>query len=222
MQNQKTYSKEKLESFLSKIQKKLNDESEKITPPNKEAVNNWINELNKNNSDKIEITYNKQCLEEHQKETEENLKNCLKKENPEVIMKELTEMIEKMAHSKITIPQKEEILTAIETNYINPKNLIENKIDILQLETILINLLQKTNEQSLDFDSLNASLVLSSVLIKKLIRVSTLTTTGIELPRIEKFANFFTKQIKLLLIYSDFRLRTCLINTIGDITSYML
>ena len=63
MQNQKTYSKEKLESFLSKIQKKLNDESEKITPPNKEAVNNWINELNKNNSDKIEITYNKQCLE---------------------------------------------------------------------------------------------------------------------------------------------------------------
>ena len=184
MQNQKTYSKEKLESFLSKIQKKLNDESEKITPPNKEAVNNWINELNKNNSDKIEITYNKQCLEEHQKETEENLKNCLKKENPEVIMKELTEMIEKMAHSKITIPQKEEILTAIETNYINPKNLIENKIDILQLETILINLLQKTNEQSLDFDSLNASLVLSSVLIKKLIRVSTLTTTGIELPRI--------------------------------------
>ena len=166
MQNQKTYSKEKLESFLSKIQKKLNDESEKITPPNKEAVNNWINELNKNNSDKIEITYNKQCLEEHQKETEENLKNCLKKENPEVIMKELTEMIEKMAHSKITIPQKEEILTAIETNYINPKNLIENKIDILQLETILINLLQKTNEQSLDFDSLNASLVLSSVLIK--------------------------------------------------------
>lgn len=222
MQNQKTYSKEKLESFLSKIQKKLNDESEKITPPNKEAVNNWINELNKNNSDKIEITYNKQCLEEHQQETEENLINCLKKENPEVIMKELTEMIEKMAHSKITIPQKEEILTAIETNYINPKNLIENKIDILQLETILINLLQKTNEQSLDFDSLNASLVLSSVLIKKLIRVSTLTTTGIELPRIEKFANFFTKQIKLLLIYSDFRLRTCLINTIGDITSYML
>ena len=42
MQNQKTYSKEKLESFLSKIQKKLNDESEKITPPNKE----WVDALN--------------------------------------------------------------------------------------------------------------------------------------------------------------------------------
>ena len=223
MQNQKSYDKEKIASFLSKVQNKLNTSNENVSTNSKDNIKEWIKEVNQVESKTIDISYNKECFEKSKQEAESLVNSLLNQTNDkENIMKELLDIISKLSNKEYTIPQKEEMLTSLENNYFSPKNILQKIIDIPQIEKSLVDLLTKTNNKELEFESLNSSLVIASILIKRLITVSSLTVEGISVPKIETFVNEFTKLIPVLFTYNDFRLRTCLINTIGNITSYML
>ena len=223
MQNQKSYDKDKIASFLAKVEKKMNTSNDNVSTNNKDNIKEWIKEVNQVESKTINISYNKECFEKSKLEAESLVNSILdQSKSPENTMKELLDIISKLSKKDYTIPQKEEMLTSLEKNYFSPQNILQKIIDIPQIEKSLVGLLSKTNNKELEFESLNSSLVIASILIKKLITVSSLTVEGNSVPKIETFVNDFTKLIPVLFTYNDFRLRTCLINTIGNITSYML
>ena len=251
MENKKEYSKEELSAFLEKVNKKFSDnKTENIGQSNKEIVKNWLNEIN--SKEKIEVTYNKNLINENIKEKEETINKLFAEqkiiENKEELTKE--NFFEKF-HQKIlilqneesTIPQKEEVFSILDNFYLSHQNILNDIIDITELEKEIVLLLTKKDDkeennnlnannpenngipirQSIYINSVSASLTISSILMKRLITFSTVfPEINKQLPILNNLINEFTKLFPTLFICNDFRIRTCITNSIGTFTSYML
>ena len=77
--------------------------------------------------------------------------------------------------------------------------------------------------QSIYINSVSASLTISSILMKRLITFSTVfPEINKQIPILNNLINEFTKLFPTLFICNDFRIRTCITNSIGTFTSYML
>ena len=158
MEPKKEFSIEKLNAFLSKVDKKL-EKNEEVGDENKNVLKSWINELNNSKEKTIKVEVNKELYEKNlneQKETFDkmnlNIQNVpniekandnngegLTKENFEQKFKEKIDVLLK---EDTSIPKKEELITLIDKYYLTHLN-IKNKIFSSEIEEILISLLDK-------------------------------------------------------------------------------
>ena len=163
--NNKEISKEKLNIFLDKINKKL-DSSNEVNQQNKETIKNWINDFKNDDNPKLKISYNNEIYMNNLKENKEHIEqlfnnninqqninennNNIQKENKSIdkekFENELNELINKMINENTNIPEKENIFHKIETNFLIHKNIYENLFNIEKFENIMINLLNSVNE----------------------------------------------------------------------------
>ena len=162
----------------------------------------------------------------------------LTKENFEHKFKE---KIDILLDEKTSISKKEEIITIIDKYYITHLN-IKNKIFSSEIENILISLLDvcpisdeqnviddkniniKEGKNVLPFsNSIMISLTLMSILTKRIITMNTIFPDyNEEFPILN---NYFEKLIKIfpfLMTNNDFRIRSGILNSIANLTSYML
>ena len=248
--NNKEISKEKLNNFLDKINKKL-DSSNDVNQKNKETIKNWINDFKNDDNSKLTITYNNELYmnninenKEHIEQLFNNNNNNIKKEeenNKEKFENELNELINKMINENTNIPEKENIFHKIETNFLIHKNIYENLFNIEKFENIMINLLNSVNENEEEkelntkneinplinnkyINSITGSISLMSLLMLRLITIKNIYNDYIleEKNKLEKYILLFIEKFKKVFFGGDFRIRTTILTHIGNFTSFML
>ncbi len=247
--NNKEISKEKLNNFLDKINKKL-DSSNDVNQKNKETIKNWINDFKNDDNSKLTITYNNELYvnninenKEHIEQLFNNNNNTQKEEekNKEKFENELNELINKMINENTNIPEKENIFHKIETNFLIHKNIYENLFNIEKFENIMINLLNSVNENEEEkelntkneinplinnkyINSITGSISLMSLLMLRLITIKNIYNDYIleEKNKLEKYILLFIEKFKKVFFGGDFRIRTTILTHIGNFTSFML
>ena len=248
--NNKEISKEKLNNFLDKINKKL-DSSNDVNQKNKETIKNWINDFKNDDNSKLTITYNNELYmnninenKEHIEQLFNNNNNIQKEENnKEKFENELNELINKMINENTNIPEKENIFHKIETNFLIHKNIYENLFNIEKFENIMINLLNSINENEEEkelntkneinplnninnkyINSITGSISLMSLLMLRLITIKNIYNDYIleEKNKLEKYILLFIEKFKKVFFGGDFRIRTTILTHIGNFTSFML
>ena len=249
--NNKEISKEKLNNFLDKINKKL-DSSNDVNQKNKETIKNWINDFKNDDNSKLTITYNNELYMNNINENKEHIEqlfnnnNNIKKEeenNKEKFENELNELINKMINENTNIPEKENIFHKIETNFLIHKNIYENLFNIEKFENIMINLLNSINENEEEkesntkneinplnninnkyINSITGSISLMSLLMLRLITIKNIYNDYIleEKNKLEKYILLFIEKFKKVFFGGDFRIRTTILTHIGNFTSFML
>jgi len=253
MEPKKEFSIEKLNAFLSKVDKKL-EKNEEVGDENKNVLKSWINELNNSKEKTIKVEVNKELYEKNlneQKETFDkmniNIQNIPKNENnndnnvegltKENFEQKFKEKIDILLKEETSIPKKEEIITLIDKYYLTHLN-IKNKIFSSEIEEILISLLDKCEKdedkivKSINGDNKNVlpysnsimiSLTLMSILTKRIITLKVVCPDfNEEFPVMKKYFEIFLKIFPLLIKYNDFRIRSGILNSIANLTSYML
>jgi len=253
MEPKKEFSIEKLNAFLSKVDKKL-EKNEEVGDENKNVLKSWINELNNSKEKTIKVEVNKELYEKNlneQKETFDKMnikiQNIPKNENnndnnvegltKENFEQKFKEKIDILLKEETSIPKKEEIITLIDKYYLTHLN-IKNKIFSSEIEEILISLLDKCEKdedkivKSINGDNKNVlpysnsimiSLTLMSILTKRIITLKVVCPDfNEEFPVMKKYFEIFLKIFPLLIKYNDFRIRSGILNSIANLTSYML
>ena len=250
MKSEKEYSTEKLNSFLNKIDKKLDSNKEIIGDESKNILKSWINEINNSKEKTIKVDINKEIYDKNiniQKEQYDNMKlNINDKQNEiqennnmEGLTKEnfdqkFKEKVAILLNEQTSIPKKEEIISIIDKYYLTHLN-IKNKIFSSEIEQYFISLLEKCpqneeitiNNNAKNIypfsNSIMISLTLMSILTKRIITLKAVyPECDEEFPLMKKYFEAFNKNLPLLIKYNDFRIRTGLLNSIGNLTSYML
>ena len=167
--------------------------------------------------------------------SENNHKEELNKENFE---QKLKEKIEILLNEDTSIPKKEEIIAIIDKYYLTHYN-IKQKIFSSEIEQIFISLLDKCPKEEDIIEnkiennnpkniypfsnSILVSLTLMSILTKRIITIKVVYPDfNEEFPVMKKYFEMFLKHFPFLMKYNDFRIRNGIINSIGNLTSYML
>ena len=266
MESKKEFSVEKINSFLNKIDKKLETNTEILGNENKDILKSWINELNNTKEKTIKININKEIYAKNvniQKENQDtikqnvNIKNDINNNNnimntnnensesvniegltKENFIQKLKEKIDILLNEETSIPKKEEIITIIDKYYLTHLN-IKNKIFSSEIEQLLITLLEKCpqkEEENINIidnnnnkniypfsNSILISLTLMSILAKRIITIKVVYPDfNEEFPVMQKYFDYFIKIFPFLIKYNDFRIRSGILNSIGNLTSYML
>ena len=266
MESKKEFSVEKINSFLNKIDKKLETNTEILGNENKDILKSWINELNNTKEKTIKININKEIYDKNvniQKENQDtikqnaNIKNDINNNNiimntnnensesvniegltKENFIQKLKEKIDILLNEETSIPKKEEIITIIDKYYLTHLN-IKNKIFSSEIEQLLITLLEKCpqkEEENINIidnnnnkniypfsNSILISLTLMSILAKRIITIKVVYPDfNEEFPIMQKYFDYFIKIFPFLIKYNDFRIRSGILNSIGNLTSYML
>ena len=266
MESKKEFSVEKINSFLNKIDKKLETNTEILGNENKDILKSWINELNNTKEKTIKININKEIYDKNiniQKENQDtikqnvNIKNDINNNNiimntnnensesvniegltKENFIQKLKEKIDILLNEETSIPKKEEIITIIDKYYLTHLN-IKNKIFSSEIEQLLITLLEKCpqkEEENINIidnsnkkniypfsNSIMISLTLMSILAKRIITIKVVYPDfNEEFPVMQKYFDYFIKIFPFLIKYNDFRIRSGILNSIGNLTSYML
>ncbi len=266
MESKKEFSVEKINSFLNKIDKKLETNTEILGNENKDILKSWINELNNTKEKTIKININKEIYDKNvniQKENQDtikqnvNIKNDINNNNismntnnenresvniegltKENFIQKLKEKIDILLNEETSIPKKEEIITIIDKYYLTHLN-IKNKIFFSEIEQLLITLLEKCpqkEEENINIidnsnnkniypfsNSILISLTLMSILAKRIITIKVVYPDfNEEFPVMQKYFDYFIKIFPFLIKYNDFRIRSGILNSIGNLTSYML
>ena len=245
MESKKEFSTEKLNEFLNKIDKKLETNTDIMGNENKNIIKSWINEFNSKKEKIVTVDINKTIYDKNinaQIETfdEKNLninKNLLNQINSNED-NNLEGLTKENFEQKLKIPKKEEIISIIDKFYLTHQN-IKNKIFSLEIEQILISLLDKCPKEEVEkniniiennnknlypfSNSIMISLTLVSILTKRIITIKAVYPEFKEdFPKIKKYIDTFLKIFPFLIKYNDFRIRSGLLNSIGNLTSYML
>ena len=208
-----------------------NSKEKKITVDiNKEIYEKNMNKQKDNFNFNIEQN-NKMDIEINNENTE-----GLTKENFEQKFKE---KIDILIDEKTSISKKEEIITIIDKYYLNHLN-IKNKIFSSEIENILISLLDvcpddkkiiddkniniKEGKNVLPFsNSIMISLTLMSILTKRIITIKTIFPDyNEEFPLMNKYFEKLIKIFPFLITNNDFRIRSGILNSLANLTSYML
>ena len=201
-------------------------------------INKEIYEKNlntQNNNFNIEPN-NKMNIEQN------NIKNDSSK-NSEELTKEnfeqkFKEKIDILLDEKTSISKKEEIISIIDKFYLTHLN-IKNKIFTSEIESILISLLDvcpnidvideknnniKDGKNVLPFsNSIMVSLTLMSILTKRLITMKMIFPDyNEEFPIMNKYFEKLINIFPFLITNNDFRIRSGILNSIANLTSYML
>ena len=159
----------------------------------------------------------------------------LTKENFEQKFKE---KIDILLDEKTSISKKEEIISIIDKFYLTHLN-IKNKIFTSEIESILISLLDvcpntdvideknnniKDGKNVLPFsNSIMISLTLMSILTKRIITMKMIFPDyNEEFPKMNKYFDKLIKIFPFLITNNDFRIRSGILNSIANLTSYML
>ena len=160
----------------------------------------------------------------------------LTKENFEQKFKE---KIDILIDEKTSISKKEEIITIIDKYYLTHLN-IKNKIFSSEIENLLISLLDvcpddkkiidekniniKEGKNVLPFsNSIMISLTLMSILTKRIITIKTIFPDfNEEFPIMNKYFEKLIKIFPFLITNNDFRIRSGILNSLANLTSYML
>ena len=160
----------------------------------------------------------------------------LTKENFEQKFKE---KIDILIDEKTSISKKEEIITIIDKYYLTHLN-IKNKIFSSEIENLLISLLDvcpddkkiidekniniKEGKNVLPFsNSIMISLTLMSILTKRIITIKTIFPDfNEEFPLMNKYFEKLIKIFPFLITNNDFRIRSGILNSLANLTSYML
>ena len=204
------------------VNKEMYEKNIKMQKDNLDILNINVN----NNANKINFI----------NDNNENNIEGITKENFE---KKLNEKIDMLLKEETSIPKKEEIVTIIDRYYLTHFN-IKQKIFSSEIEQILISLLDKcpkeeemikytpaTNNNSKNIypfsNSIMISLTLMSILTKRIITIKVIYPDfEEEFPVMKKYFEIFLKIFPFLIKYNDFRIRSGLLNSIGNLTSYML
>ena len=182
----------------------------------------------------MNLNINKNLLNQINRNEDNNIEG-LTKENFE---EKLKQKIGILLNEQTSIPKKEEIISIIDKFYLTHQN-IKNKIFSLEIEQILISLLDKCpkedDEQNINIiennnknlypfsNSIMISLTLASILTKRIITIKAVyPELSEDFPKIKKYIDNFLKIFPFLIKYNDFRIRSGLLNSIGNLTSYML
>ena len=167
-------------------------------------------------------------------------------DNPEGITKEnfeqkLKEKIDILINEKTSISKKEEIIAIIDKYYLTHLN-IKNKIFSSEIENLFVSLLEvcpindeknviddknyniKDGKNVLPYsNSIMISLTLMSILTKRIITIKTIFPDYNEdFPILNKYFDKLIKIFPFLITNNDFRIRSGILNSIGNLTSYML
>ena len=202
------------------------DINKEIYEKNLNTQNNNFN-FEQNNKMDIEQNINKN-------NTNENIEE-LKKDNFEQKFKE---QIDILLNEKTSISKKEEIISIIDKYYLTHIN-IKNKIFTSDIESILISLLDvcpntdaideknnniKDGKNVLPFsNSIMISLTLMSLLTKRIITMKMIFPDyNEEFPIMNKYFEKLIKILPFLITNNDFRIRSGILNSIANLTSYML
>ena len=167
-------------------------------------------------------------------------------DNPEGITKEnfeqkLKEKIDILINEKTSISKKEEIIAIIDKYYLTHLN-IKNKIFSSEIENLFVSLLEvcpindeknviddknyniKDGKNVLPYsNSIMISLTLMSILTKRIITLKTIFPDYNEdFPILNKYFDKLIKIFPFLITNNDFRIRGGILNSIANLTSYML
>ena len=167
-------------------------------------------------------------------------------DNPEGITKEnfeqkLKEKIDILINEKTSISKKEEIIAIIDKYYLTHLN-IKNKIFSSEIENLFVSLLEvcpindeknviddknyniKDGKNVLPYsNSIMISLTLMSILTKRIITIKTIFPDYNEdFPLLNKYFDKLIKIFPFLITNNDFRIRGGILNSIANLTSYML
>ena len=202
---------------------------------NKEIYEKNINiqkdNFNKGQNEKMDI--DKNIINNNDDNTE-----GLTKENFE---QKLKEKIDILINEATSISKREEIIAIIDKYYLTHLN-IKNKIFSSEIENILISLLDvcpisddknviddktiniKEGKNVLPFSSsIMISLTLMSILTKRIITIKMIYPDYTEeFPIMNKYFDKLIKIFPFLLTNNDFRIRSGILNSISNLTSYML
>ena len=249
MESKKEISTEKLNAFLNKIDRKLESNKDIIGDENKNILKSWINEFNITKEKTITVDINKPIYEKNLNSQKENFDKMKlnTNDNNDINIEGLTksnfeqklkEKIDILLNEQTSIPKKEEIITIIDKYYLTHLN-IKNKIFSSEIEQLLISLLEKCpkkeDEQNIKIiennnknlypfsNSIMISLTLISILTKRIITIKAVYPDFTdEFPIMVKYIDSFLKSFPFLIKYNDFRIRSGILNAIGNLTSYML
>ena len=195
-------------------------------------------EIYEKNMNKQKDNFNFNIEQNNKMDIEINNENIegLTKENFEQKFKE---KIDILIDEKTSISKKEEIITNIDKYYLNHLN-IKNKIFSSEIENILISLLDvcpddkkiiddkniniKEGKNVLPFsNSIMISLTLMSILTKRIITIKTIFPDyNEEFPLMNKYFEKLIKIFPFLITNNDFRIRSGILNSLANLTSYML
>ena len=167
-------------------------------------------------------------------------------DNPEGITKEnfeqkLKEKIDILINEKTSISKKEEIIAIIDKYYLTHLN-IKNKFFSSEIENLFVSLLEvcpindeknviddknyniKDGKNVLPYsNSIMISLNLMSILTKRIITIKTIFPDYNEdFPILNKYFDKLIKIFPFLITNNDFRIRGGILNSIANLTSYML
>ena len=159
----------------------------------------------------------------------------LTKENFEQKFKEKLDIL---LDDKTPISKKEEIISIIDKYYLTHAN-IKDKIFSSEIESLLISLLDvcpvtnvideknnniKDGKNVLPFsNSIMISLTLMSILTKRIITIKMVyPDTNEEFPIMKKYFEKLIQIFRFLITNNDFRIRSGILNSIANLTSYML
>ena len=201
--------------------------NKEIYEKNMNAQNNNFN-FNKEQNTKMDIEQN------NKNNNEENIEG-LTKENFNVKFKE---KIDILLSEKTSISKKEEIISIIDKYYLTHSN-IKNKLFSSEIEPLLISLLDvcpdtevideknnniKDGKNVLPFsNSIMISLTLISILTKRIITIKMVYPDFTEeFPIMNKYFEKLIKIFPFLITNNDFRIRSGILNSIANLTSYML
>ena len=251
MENKKEFSTEKINAFLNKINEKIqNDNTDILGEENKNVLKNWINETNPNNNQTITVEINKDIYNKNIAQQNEQFSNQIANNippsnenalNPEGLTKEnfnekFKEKLNILLLEETSIPKKEELITLTDNYYLTHTN-IKNKIfGIAEMEQLLISLINipkpeievsdinnDNNKTSPYSNSIMISLTLISILLKRIITFNVIyPNNNEEFPLIKNYFEVLINKFPELIQYNDFRIRTGLLTSIGNLTSYML
>ena len=185
----------------------------------------------KENFDKIKLN----TIDNINNNNDNNNIEGLTKDNFE---QKLKEKIDILLNEQTSIPKKEEIISLIDKYYLTHLN-IKNKIFSSEIEQLLISLLEKCpkkeDEQNIKIiennnknlypfsNSIMISLSLISILTKRIITMKAIYPDFTdEFPVMIKYIESFLENFPFLIKYNDFRIRSGILNSIGNLTSYML
>ena len=229
----KEVNKDKLMSFLEKINSKLNSDNNSNTNSNiniKGSLNTWMKEFANAKASTIPVEYNKQIFTSSSNEAQIHIEQILSKQQQQP---SFISQLSIILSPTTTIPEKEHSIHIIDTVCFHPDNFISNTINIPSIEQSLINLFTvppQQQEQSLSYipskehtqyiENVSTSIIIGSLLCKRLISIPSMT--NITFPTIDQYITSFTSTFTQLTPFKDFRLRNAIINNIGNIISYCL
>lgn len=238
----KEVNKDKLLSFLEKINRKFNSDNSNNNNSNiniKGNLNTWMKEFANATSPTIPVEYNKQIFTSSSNEAQTHIEQILSKQQQQTApspslsqQPSFTSQLSVILSPTATIPEKEHSIHIIDTVCFHPDNFTSNNINIPSIEQSLINLFtpppqqQQTSSQlpskehTQYIENISTSITIGSLLCKRLISIP--SVTNITFPTIEQYISSFTSTFKQLTPFKDSRLRNAIINNIGNIISYCL